>query len=460
MLSPATHAARRAAVRARVRRPVLLVGVGAQPRNIPMNHLPFRQCSHLLYLSGCAEPGAALLLGPDGDTLFLTPPADDDALWHGKVTPIEERGRALGFDRVRPLDELDAAVAGLGPLASVPNGDPVATARAAALSGVSLTFGRVHGDEELVDALIELRRRLGPEEVAEVRGAAVVTALAHRAAMGVTAVGRHEREVGAIFDGVIAANGLVPAYTSIVTVRGEVLHEHARANPLKAGQLLLLDGGAEAPSGYATDVTRVWPVSGTWTGRQRAAVDAVIAAQEASIGMCRPGVRYRDVHLTSARVLARWLCDEGLLRGDPDDAVAAGAHALFFPHGVGHLLGLDVHDLEAFGDRPAYPPGRARSPQFGLGYLRLDRDLEAGNLVTVEPGFYVVPAILADPRITGPLAPFIDLDRARAWEGFGGVRIEDDVLVTPDGPEVLTAAIPKRPDEVAACVGVGPHRLW
>ncbi len=451
----AAHAQRRAALAARIDGPVLLMGNAPIARNIPMNRLPFRQDSTFLYFTGCTDPDAALLLDDNGATLFLTPPAADDALWHGHATPISETGGALGFDRVRPLDELEATVRALPARPrTLAVSAPSACARAAALAGVPLSFGRQHGDATLVAAVIEMRRQLSAVELEQMRAAAAVTTAAHHAAMGATVPGRLEREIGAIFDGVIAAGGMVPAYDSIVTVRGEILHNHHRGNRLESGQLMLLDGGAESATGYATDVTRTWPVSGRFTLRQRGAYEAVLAAQEAAIARCTVGTRYRDIHLEASRVLAQWLLDEGLLRDTTaETAVERGAHALFFPHGVGHLLGMDVHDLENFGDLPAYPPGRSRADQFGLGYLRLDRDLEPGNVVTIEPGFYVVPAILADASLTAPLADIVDLDRARSWEGFGGIRIEDDVHITADGPDVLTEAIPKTVAHVEAVVG-------
>ena len=270
--------------------------------------------------------------------------------------------------------------------------------------------------------------------------------------MAATRPGRTEAIIGAVFDAAIAARGLRTAYDAIVTVRGEVLHNFHRVHPLRDGDLLLLDGGAEGTSGYATDVTRTWPVSGTFTPRQRSAYEAVLAAQQRAIALCTPGVRYRDIHLEAARVLTRWMVDERLLSGDVDSLVERGAHALFFPHGVGHLIGLDVHDLELYGDRAGYGPGRTRSRQFGLNALRLDRDLAPGNVVTIEPGFYAVPEILQSASLTDPFSDVLDLDRAASWLGFGGIRIEDDVYITDAGPEVLTASIPVTIDEVEAAI--------
>ena len=370
-MPPETHADRRRRLHARVGGAILLGGCGSRPRNLPGYGLPFRQDSNFLYFTGCTLPDAALLITPDGqETLFLPPPADDDALWHGRVETIQQTAAALGLAHVRPAAELaDACAPFAGALHTVAVPDEGAARRLAALAGLpELFLGRANGSDALIDAIIHLRRTLSAAEIAEQRATAHITGRAHRAAMAATAPGIYERELSALFGAVIAAEGLTQAYDSIVTVRGEVLHNFHYDNRLEDGQLLLLDGGAEARTGYATDVTRTWPVSGCFSPRQRAAYDAVLAAQQAAIAQVRVGVRYRDIHRTAARVLARFLVDEGLLRGDPDNLVECGAHALFFPHGVGHLIGLDVHDLEPFGDRAHYGPGRTRSPQFGTAY--------------------------------------------------------------------------------------------
>jgi Xaa-Pro aminopeptidase len=444
-LRPEIHAARRQRLLKMIGAPILLIGNGPRPRNLPGYGLPFRQDSSFLYFTGCTLPDTAALLTESGQTLFLQPPAADDDLWHGHSEPIEQTAAAIGFSRARPIDTLEAECAPLkNALRTLAVSDHNATRRAAAIVGrPTLFLGSDNGHEAIVSAVIELRRRLAPEEIAAMRQTAVATDCAHRAAMAITRPGGHEREVSTIFDAVLAAHGAGTAYDSIVTVRGEILHNFHYTNRLESGQLLLLDGGGEGPSGYANDVTRTWPVSGTFTPRQRATYDAVLAAQQAGIDRIRPGARYRDIHMASARVLATFLHDEGLLTVDADTALETGAHALFFPHGVGHLIGLDVHDLEAFGDRAHYAPGRSRSEQFGTAYLRLDLDLEEGMVVTIEPGIYIVPAILNNPDLTERFAGQVDLERARSWIGFGGIRIEDDVATTADGPDVLTAMIPK-----------------
>ncbi len=453
MLSPVLHATRRKALSEKMGRPVLLMGNGARSRNLPMSPLPFRQDSTFMYFTGCTRPGAALLLVDGEATLYLKEPAEDDALWHGYVERLEDMGAEVGITRVRPAHTLEADTAAHSSIATIAVPDLAQTQRAARITATALVFGQANGDDALIEAIIEMRRILGPAEIEEMRATALVTEAAHRAAMAATRPGAHERDVAAAFESVVARAGLTTAYPSIVTVRGEVLHNFHYVNQVEEGQLLLLDGGAEAATGYATDVTRTWPVSGRFTGRQEAAYAAVLEAQLQSIELVRPGVRYREVHRRSSLVLAQFLVDEGLVRGSPEAAVESGAHALFFPHGVGHLIGLDVHDLENFGDRAAYPANRQRSAQFGTGYLRLDLDLEPGMVVTVEPGFYVVPAILEDSTLRERFADQIDFEVAAGWAGFGGIRIEDDVAVTSGNPEVITRAIPKALEELLPCIG-------
>ena len=288
-----------------------------------------------------------------------------------------------------------------------------------------------------------MRRILQEEEITDIRNTLEITAKAHVAAMKVTRVGAHEREIAAEFHYQIAKAGLCCAYNSIVTVHGEILHNEHYEHTLKEGQLLLLDGGAESRAGYATDITRTWPVNPRFNSRQMRAYQAVLRAQEKAIDAFVPGQRYRNVHMASCHAIAEFLFDEGLITISAEEAVEKGVHALFFPHGIGHLLGLDVHDLENFGDKASYPHNRHRADQFGLSYLRLDLDLKPGMVCTIEPGFYIVPSILADPTLYSRFKHDVDWDKVETWCGFGGIRIEDNILCTIEGHEVLSKDIPK-----------------
>ena len=247
-------------------------------------------------------------------------------------------------------------------------------------------------------------------------------------------------------------HNMTPAYGSIVTVHGEVLHNEQYHHPLQPGDLLLVDAGAETESGWASDVTRTWAVSGKFSPTQRAVYQVVLAAHDACIAAMRPGAEYQDIHLLAAEVIAAGLVDLGILRGQPQALVEQDAHALFFPHGIGHLLGLDVHDMEDLGDRAGYAEGRSRSDRFGLGYLRLNRPLQAGMVVTIEPGFYQVPAILNDPQRRSRYQDMVDWDKLAQFSDVRGIRIEDDVLVIETGTEVLTAALPTQAEAIESLV--------
>jgi Xaa-Pro aminopeptidase len=278
----------------------------------------------------------------------------------------------------------------------------------------------------------------------ELRSAAAVSVAAHKAGMVATKNATTEAEIRGAMEGVIIAQNMSCAYHSIVTVQGEVLHNQSYHHQLQPGDLLLADVGAETPNGWASDVTRTWPVSGKFSGTQKAIYEVVLHAHDDCIAKIYPGIEYQDLHLLAAEVIAKGLVDLGILRGKPQDLVAMDAHALFFPHGIGHLLGLDVHDLEDLGDVAGYEPGRTRSDRFGLGYLRLNRPLQSGMLVTIEPGFYQVPAILNDPNFRQKYHDVVNWEKLEQFADVRGIRIEDDVLVTESGAEVLTAKLPTK----------------
>jgi Xaa-Pro aminopeptidase len=427
--------------------PALLAAGLPRSRNYRAWTYPFRANSHFLYFVARSLPGAFLYLENGRAELFVPPAGDDHALWHGPTPSDDELRAATGVDAVRPLPEL-ASVTGLGRALAAPPQEEATAARLGELLGRPV---RAHGGEPvdpasadlaLVDALIGERLRHDEAALAQLRAAAAATADAHAAGREASRPGSREAEVRAHMELAMARHGMATAYSPIVTVHGEVLHHEAYDGVLARGDLLLADVGAETPEGWASDVTRTWPVGGPMSATQQGVYDVVLAAQREAIARVRPGARYRDVHRAARRRLTAGLVELGLLRGDPEELDARGAGELFFPHGVGHLIGLDVHDLEDLGDRAGYAPGRARSARFGECYLRLDRDLEPGMAVTIEPGVYFVPALLDGPRAE----PFRDvLDRAAIarFADVRGIRIEDDVLVTAAGPEVLTEAIAK-----------------
>ncbi|MDA0672605.1 MAG: aminopeptidase P family protein [Cyanobacteria bacterium] len=447
---------RRQRLAQRISFPVVLWSGQPVPRNFPALTYPFRASSHFLYFAGVSLANAAIHLKGDRLTLFMDDASAAAALWHGPSPSRDDIATTIGADAAYPLAELPRFAEGAATLGVQ---DATTAAEQLHLRGVI----QPTQDKALAEAVIALRLTHDAAALGEIRKAAAVSVAAHRAGMAATATAATEAQVRAAMEQVILAQNMTCAYNSIVTVQGEVLHNEQYHHPLQPGDLLLADVGAEAPSGWASDITRTWPVAGEFSPTQRAVYDVVLAAHDACIAQAAPGVEYRDIHLLACEVLATGLVDLGILQGDPVGLVEQDAHALFFPHGVGHLLGLDVHDMEDLGDLAGYAPDRQRSDRFGLGYLRLDRPLQAGMVVTIEPGFYQVPGILQDPARRDCYRDCVNWDRLTTFADVRGIRIEDDVLITAMGATVLTAALPTRAAEIEALVqsgaggGMEPH---
>ncbi len=445
------HVERRSRLAHALRCPAILFAGVSQPRNYAANAHAFRATSHFLYFAGRPLEGAVLVVHPDGRAAVLRPrPPEDDELWHGPTPSNDALSAALGCE-VRYLEDLADFVRPEA-CCTLPAIDPITRATQSRLLGRPVEPRVLEGaDAALADAVISLRLSHDEDAVRELRLAARATARAHLAGMRATRPGLREWHVRAAMIGALAQENAGVSYEPIVTVHGEVLHNHHYDHALEPHDLVLADVGAETAGGWAGDVTRTWPVSGRFSGTQRALYEVVLESQRRAIGKVRPGVRYREVHHEASLAIAEGLSTLGILRGaSPEVLVEEGAHALFFPHGVGHLLGLDVHDMEDLGDRAGYAPGRTRSAQFGLSYLRLDRDLTPGMAVTIEPGYYRVPAILEREALRPLVERFVDRDVLGRFADVRGIRIEDDVLVTSEGAEVLTAEIPKSVDEVEA----------
>ncbi|MBD2460966.1 aminopeptidase P family protein [Oscillatoria sp. FACHB-1407] len=431
--------------------PVILWSGGSSARNYPGNPYPFRASSHFLYFAGVPLYNAAIRLERGKLELFMDDPTAADILWHGDSARRSHIAVQIGADADYPLSELKHRTEGA---ATVPVQD--AATRLQQAEWLNRELAPTHQadgiDLELAKAIVTVRLTHDQAALAELRKAAAVSVQAHKAGMAATSTATQESDIRAAMEGVILARNMTCAYTSIVTVHGEVLHNNYYHHPVRPGDLLLADVGAEAETGWASDITRTWAVSGQFSSTQRDIYNVVLAAHDLCIEQVQPGVEYRDLHLMAATVIAAGLVDLGILKGHAEDLVAMDAHALFFPHGIGHLIGLDVHDMEDFWDLAGYEPGRTRSDRFGLGYLRLDRPLRPGMLFSIEPGFYQVPAILNDGDRRAKYADVVDWDRLAAFADVRGIRIEDDVLVTDTGHEVLTADLPTKPEAIEALV--------
>jgi Xaa-Pro aminopeptidase len=437
------HEARRAQLATRLgNRPALIAAGLPRPRNYAANLYPYRASSHFLYLFGLPLRGAVAIYDGAAFTLYLPDAEPDAALWEGEPPAAEEIRDATGC-AVRPLARLPASVRGRA-VATLPAPDIETCLEQSRLLGREIRRGVIDVlDAPLADAIIELRLHHDEAAREELRRAAAATAAAHAAGMAATRPGRTAAEVRAAMEAALMARGMGCAYPSIVTPHGEILHSERYDLALADGDLLLADVGAETPGGWAGDVTRTWPVSGRYSSTQRDLYEVVLTAQKQALAAVTPGSRYLNVHMLACQAIAAGLADLGILRGNPIELAADGVVALLFPHGIGHLLGLDVHDMEDLGDRAGYAPGRERAKVFGLRSLRLDRDLEPGMAVTIEPGCYISPAILGDPMLTAVARDRLDRARLQKFTDVRGIRIEDDVLVTDAGRDVLTAEIPK-----------------
>ena len=430
-----------------IKHPVILWSGNFVGRNFPANKLPFRASSHFLYFAGIPLNNAAIRLSVGELELFIDNPPAEATLWHGAAPSREQIGAMIGADRAYPLAELASKTADAATIASQ---DLATYQQQCQLLNrpVALANRAANIDLELAQALVKLRSRHDNLALQELRSAAAVSVKAHQAGMRATKNATTEAEIRGAMEGVIIAHNMTCAYNSIVTVQGEVLHNESYHHQLQPGDLLLADVGAETANGWAADITRTWPVSGKFSATQRDIYELVLKAHDDCIAKLHPGVEYQDIHLLAAETIAQGLVDLGILQGKPQDLVAMDAHALFFPHGIGHLLGLDVHDLEDLGDVAGYAPGRIRSDRFGLGYLRLNRPLQSGMLVTIEPGFYQVPAILNDANFRAKYQDVVNWERLAQFADVRGIRIEDDVLVTESGSEVLTKELPTKIAEV------------
>ena len=444
--------------------PVLLWSGTAKPRNFAANIYPYRASSHFLYFAGLPLENAAIRLEDGRLTLFKDDTTPEEALWHGPTPTREEIAAQIGADAAYPLNELGDRANGVAMLGE--EDETVQSLQRAMLQrGIVIPRHRPSGNKALEKALVKLRMIQDEGALARIRDAIAVTTDAHKAGMAASYLPAHpeqkltpggipsrvipitktEAQIRAAMESVIMSHNMTCAYGSIVTIAGEVLHNHHYHNNIRPGDLLLADVGAETTDGWAADITRTWPVSGQFSSTQRDIYEVVLAAHDFCIEKAQYGVEYEYIHMVAAQIIAAGLVDLGILRGDPENLVEQDAHALFFPHGVGHLMGLDVHDMEDLGDLAGYEEGRARSDRFGLSFLRLNRLLQVGMVVTIEPGFYQVPGILNSAKNRDRYAKMVNWERLEQFSDVRGIRIEDDILITEQGNEVLSHELPTAP---------------
>lgn len=436
---------------------ILFSGNDESPMNFAANAYPFRQDSTFLYFFGLDLPGLAAIIDLDEGTecVFGRDPTVEEIVWTGPQPLLQDRCEQVGVARTAPLDKLEQmlrdAVQRRRIVHLLPQDRPENVLKIWRWLGIAPGVLHKYISEPLIRAIAQQRSVKSPEEIEQIEMALAISHEMHTTAMRRARPGVVEREVVAAIEAVATSSGVRLAFPTVFSIHGETLHNPCHDNVLKAGDLVVNDSGAESPLHYASDITRTIPVAGKFSPRQREIYSIVQTAQERGIAAAKPGVEWREVHRLAAVALMEGLKGLGIIKGDPQEAVAAGAHTLFFPCGVGHMMGLDVHDMRALGeDYVGYTDTIKRNPEFGWRSLRLAKPVEPGFLVTIEPGIYFIPHLIDRWQAEHKCEQFIDYGRLEAWRDARGTRIEDDILITAGGCRLLGPRIPKTIDEVEA----------
>ncbi len=434
---------------------ILFLGNEESPMNYPDNQYSFRQDSSFLYYFGLDFPSLAAIIDVDRDkeVIFGDDLTIDDIIWTGPQPALSERCQEAGVRESASLDKLQVtlkrAVQQGSEIHFLPQYRAENVLKIERLLGTHPTVVQDYVSESLIRAVVVQRSLKRREEIEQIEAALDVSYEMQTMAMKMSRPGMLEMEVAGAMEGIAISSGCRLAFPTIFSIRGEILHNHYYGNVMKQGDIAINDSGAETSLGYASDISRTIPVSGKFSERQKEIYTIVLSAQERAIEAIKPGVEFRNVHRLACEVLATGLKEIGLMKGDIKEAVNAGAHTLFFQCGLGHMLGLDVHDMEGLGeDYVGYTDTIRRNPEFGWRSLRLGRALEAGFVITVEPGVYFIPELINKWKAEKKHSQYINYDMVKKYEDFGGLRIEDDVLVTANGHRVLGKKIPKTIDEV------------
>jgi Xaa-Pro aminopeptidase len=457
MFAADTYTARRARLSASMPSGLLLfLGNDDSPMNYTDNTYHFRQDSTWLYYFGIAQPGLAAVIDLDaGRTIVFGDDLSLDAIvWTGPQPSVSELAARAGVTQTAAASALAAAIsaarAGGRAIHYLPPYRGEHRLKIAALLGTPPEGTDAGASLDLVRAVVAMRVYKSDEEVAEIERAVDTTVDMHLAGMAMARPGLRESDIAAKVTEIALAAGGGLSFPVIATIHGETLHNHFHGHTLKSGDLFLLDAGAETAMGYAGDLTSTFPVDRAFTSRQRDVYQIVLDAHLAAIAAVQPGRPMREIHLLACRTLAEGLKGLGLMKGDLDEAVAQGAHAMFFQCGLGHMMGMDVHDMENLGEVWVGYEGQPKSTQFGLKSLRLARPLEPGFVITIEPGLYFIPELIHRWKAEGKFCDFIDYQRLDTFADFGGARIEEDLLVTAGGHRILGKPRPRTISEVEA----------
>ncbi|MCI6519476.1 MAG: aminopeptidase P family protein [Prevotellaceae bacterium] len=419
---------------------IVLFGNNDSPANYPSNTYKFRQDSSFLYYFGLHRNGLVGVIDVDNDREYLVGDEIDieDIVWYGSVTSVAEMAEMTGVARTAAMRELPAIVE-----SAKAQGEEVLflppyrfdnQIQIMDLLGIHPSQQKAAASLKLIAAVVKMRTTKTEEEIAELERAAEIGYEMHTTAMRLCRPGITEQYIGGMVDGIANAYGCMVSFQTIATQHGEVMHGNPSTAKLEAGRLMLVDAGAETNENYCSDNTRTTPVSGVFTQKQKDIYNIVVECHDHVLEVAKPGVKWWDVHFAVCRIITERLQQLGLMKGDVEESLKAGAHAMFLPHGLGHSMGMDVHDMEGLGQVYVGFDNEVRpSTQFGTNALRFGRRLQKGFVVTDEPGIYFIPALIDDWKKNGTNAQFLNFDKIDEYRDFGGIRIEDDVLITDEG---------------------------
>lgn len=437
----------------------LILGNVESPMNCRDNTFHFRQDSSFLYFFGLDFPGLAGVIDFDsGDDYIFGNDVDiEDIIWMGSQVSLKENSKKAGIENSASFSKLfefiTSAVQQGRKVHFLPPYRGENKIMLEKLFGISALRIQDYASLQFIKAVIDIRSIKEPAEIIEIEKACATGYEMHVTAMKMAQPGMWEQKIAGTIEGIALAGGGMTSFPIILSQHGETLHNHDHSQILKEGNLMLTDAGAESLLHYASDFTRTVPVGGKFTQKQREIYEIVLAANNRGQELTKPGITYLSVHLAVAEVIASGLKDLGLMKGDVKEAVKNGAHAMFFPHGLGHMMGLDVHDMEDLGQiYVGYDDEIRPVDQFGTAYLRLGRKLQSGFVITNEPGIYFIPALIDKWKSEKINNEFINFDKVNEYRDFGGIRLEDDILVTETGSKLIGDRIPITPDEIEEIV--------
>ncbi len=430
---------------------VLLLGHQHSPMNFSHNTYRFVQDTSFLYYVGVDLPNCACLIDVENNktTFYMKKTTIHDIIWIGKTKSIQSWGENTGADIIKDITKLDHDLKNKKNVMYPPQFRAVNKIQIHELLGISLNKVEKKSSAKLINAIIKQRSIKSNEEINEIKNALQITNLMHLKSMTATKPGKYEYEVVADMEKIIKSNAVELAYPIIFTKNGQILHNSIYNNKIKKGNLLLNDSGANSKLHYASDITRTFPANGKFSTKQREIYLIVKEMQEAVLKELKPGINFKDMHKLSAYIGIKGLKELGLLKGSCEEALEAGVYGLFYPHGLGHMLGLDVHDMESLGeDLVGYNQESKREVEFGITFLRLGKKLEKGFCITVEPGIYFIPELFNQWKKDKKHKDFINYDKFEQYLDFGGIRIEDNIFINNQKSENLSDFIVKEIDEI------------